>query len=105
MAVRKRRAEWDGLQRGTLQAGTPIRKGFSSARIRDFSRVVGWNTERGTFTMRRDLPQLLRTLRVFLDECRFEDAKLLVRKLEGMHWGRKKKKKHKAVEGAHGDGI
>ena len=54
---------------------------------------------------RRDLPQLLRNLRVMLDECRFEEAKTLVRKLEEMNWGRRKKKKHKAVEGEHGDGI
>jgi hypothetical protein len=55
--------------------------------------------------MKRDLPQLLRTLRVLLDECRYEEARCLVRKLEEIHWGRRKKKKHRHLQGVQGDGI
>jgi hypothetical protein len=55
--------------------------------------------------MRRDLPKLLRTLRILLNECRYQEADELARALEEMHWGRRKKKKHKGVEGQHGDGI
>jgi hypothetical protein len=52
--------------------------------------------------MQRDLPELLRKLYMLLSECRYEEAEQFVIQ----HFGRrKKKKKHKAIEGQHGDGI
>jgi hypothetical protein len=64
--------------------------------------------------MRRNLPQIFRHLRELAEHCgsycdpdgeRLEILTRELRDLEKQKWGPRKKKKHKAVEGEHGDGI
>jgi hypothetical protein len=52
--------------------------------------------------MEHDIPELLRALCMLITRQHFEEAEKFIY----AHFGRrKKKKKHKAVEGKHGDGI
>lgn len=55
--------------------------------------------------MRRKLLFLLHALRMLLEENRIEEAKQAVRELEHARWGKRKKKKHRPMEGKDGDGI
>jgi hypothetical protein len=63
--------------------------------------------------MRRNLPQIFRHLRELVEQAQddwfnveiLKTLSLELCELEKQKWGPRKKKKHKGIEGEHGDGI